>query len=65
MPTPPAQRATTLLPLVQKVADAALTPIRTPTLEPNGEAPRPNTLTDTEPEVAALLAPAELTLGAS
>ena len=60
------QRATTLLPLIHMVAEAALKPMRDPALAPyTATAARPTTVTDTEPVVATLLSAKELTLVAS
>jgi hypothetical protein len=65
VPRPAPQRATTLLPLIHKVAEAALKSIRPPELPPYTANPPPTTVTDTNPDVTTLLSAAELTLGAS
>jgi hypothetical protein len=65
VPRPAPQRATTLLPLIHKVAEEALKIIRPPELAPYTANPPPTTVTDTNPDVTTLLSAAELTLGAS
>jgi hypothetical protein len=54
-----------LLPLIQKVADAALTPMRTKALTPIEAKPRPKTETNRKPVAMESAGTTNITTGAS